>query len=219
MSFTQNAKGTGYAPGYFLAHEECVRETREFATSGATTADNGAKYWPMGKIWPTADASAEGIVYEDVDVSSGNMPGSLVTKGDVVEDRLPQATPTYSEASVTAADDPTTEGWYEKDGDTYALSADTIAQKGKKYYESDGQAEPTYTEVTDIEYGDNPKALGLYESDGAATPTYTLSEDTQADGSKTYYTYDGKILGSTVKNALKALGFKFVTESKISRPY
>lgn len=90
MSFIQNdANSKVYAPGYFLAHEECVRETREMKQSDATTRADGAKYIPMGTVYPEVGANAEGIVYEDVDVSSGNMAGSVVTKGVVIKDRIP----------------------------------------------------------------------------------------------------------------------------------
>ena len=221
MSFIQNQNGVGYTPGYFLGHEECVRKTQEIPTSMATTAADGSKYVPMGTIYPSADAYATGIVYEDVDVSTGNMPGSVVEKGVVIEGRLPQAVPTYDTATVTSADNPTTKGWYEKGSDdSYSASSDTVAQRGKDYYTRSGSdPDYTYTKVTTIEYGDNPKALGLYESDGQATPTYTLSEDTQADGSKTYYEFLGNKLGSTVKNALIALGFSFVDEPVVTRPY
>lgn len=90
MSFIGNAnQGYGYAPGWFLAHEECVRETRQIAQSGATSASNGGKYVKMGTFYPANNSSTvEGIVYEDVDVTSGNMPGSVVTKGVVYLDRL-----------------------------------------------------------------------------------------------------------------------------------
>lgn len=90
MSFIQNdLTSKVYAPGYFLAHEECVRETKEIAQSGATTKDDGSKYVKMGTPYPSNNGSAIGIVYEDVDVTTGNMPGSVVTKGIVIEDRLP----------------------------------------------------------------------------------------------------------------------------------
>lgn len=90
MSFNQNdATSRVYAPGYFLAHEECVRETRQIAQAGATTRADGAKYVKMGTPYPSNDAEAVGIVYEDVDVTTGDMPGSVVTKGVVYEDKLP----------------------------------------------------------------------------------------------------------------------------------
>jgi len=92
MSFIERDETVGkvYAPGWFLAHEECVRETRQFNEDSTLvkTAENGGKYVPMGTAYPTNDGNAIGIAYEDVDVSTGNMPGSVVTKGDVYEDRL-----------------------------------------------------------------------------------------------------------------------------------
>ena len=88
MSFIQNESGVAYAPGYFLAHEECTRETREIPQSMATTADDGTKYVKMGTVYPSNDGNAIGIVYEDVDVTTGNMPGSVVTKGEVYEGRV-----------------------------------------------------------------------------------------------------------------------------------
>lgn len=92
MSFNSSTTGKVYAPGWFLAdNEDCERKTREIKQAGATMADNGGKYVPMGTIYPSNDANAEGIVYEDVDVTTGNMPGSVVLRGTVYTDRLPTA--------------------------------------------------------------------------------------------------------------------------------
>ena len=97
MSFIENEKNVMYHAGYFLAHEECTRITHEVPQDGAKTAVNGGKYVPMGTIFPSDDAEAIGIVYEDVDVTSGNMPASIVTAGTVYENRL-----TISDAAKTA---------------------------------------------------------------------------------------------------------------------
>lgn len=219
MSFIGQEKGKTYAAGYFLAHEECERKTRQATQAMAVTADNGAKYVPMGSAYPSNDSNAIGIVYEDCDVTNGDMPCSVVTKGAIYEDRLAITGQTYGAAEVTSADNPTTEGWYEKDGDTYTLSTDTVASKTKDYYESDGEVSPTYTKVTGIEYGDNPKALGLYERSGSSPNyVYTLSTDTQADGSKTYYEVTGySRLSDNAKTALIALGFTFETVPAVTR--
>ena len=94
MSFYAASTGVSYAPGWFLAdNEHCTRETRQIAANHAQvkTAANGGKYVPMGAIWPSNDANAVGIVYEDVDVTTGNMPGSVVTAGTIYADRLPAA--------------------------------------------------------------------------------------------------------------------------------
>ena len=90
MSFIlSDTSSKAYLPGYFLDREECTRKTKEIPTSLATTAADGSKYVPAGTPFPSNDSSAIGFVYEDVDVTSGNMPGSVVLKGDVIEDRLP----------------------------------------------------------------------------------------------------------------------------------
>ena len=82
MSFIGAVKeGNVYAPGYFLAHEECVRETRQFAQNSALvqTTDEGGKYVPMGTAYPTNDGNAIGITYEDVDVTTGNLSVLVAT--------------------------------------------------------------------------------------------------------------------------------------------
>ena len=132
-----------YAPGWFLAHEECVRKTREISQTGATTVEDGTKYVKMGTLYPANDATAEGIVYEDVDVTKGNMPGSVVLKGVVYEDRLSEAVDTYSSATVPTGGNPKELGLYERSGTSpnyvYTLTTDTTAGDGKTYYNYDGK--------------------------------------------------------------------------------
>lgn len=219
MSFIDGGFGKTYLPGYFLAHEECVRETREIPQSGAVIAENGGKYVPMGTIYPSNDGNAIGIVYEDVDVTTGNMPGSVVTKGVVYEDRLAITDQTYGAATVTSADNPNTEGWYEDGQSGKTASTDTYAKRDKKYYTRSGSSpDYVYTQVETIVYGDNPKELGLYESDGQNPATYTLSTDTQAISSKTYYEVTGYVrMASAAKSALEALGFTFLTFPTVTR--
>lgn len=96
MSFIGNVdQGKAYAPGWFLASEECERKTRQIPQSGATNV-NGRKYVPMGTLFSVTTGTGQGAVteyfgflYEDVDVTSGDMPGSVVESGVVYEDRLP----------------------------------------------------------------------------------------------------------------------------------
>ena len=141
MSFIQNdTSAKVYAPGHFLAHEECVRETREFAQNSALvqTTDEGGKYVPMGTAYPTNDANAIGITYEDVDVTTGNMPGSVVTKGVVYEDRLAITGESYDSVTPETGDNPAEKGWYERSGSAgayvYTLTTDTTVDSQKTYY-------------------------------------------------------------------------------------
>ena len=93
MSFNQNRTGKGYAPGWFLAEADCSRETVQVAADHAqvVTKSDGTKYVPAGAVIPSNDGNAKGILYEDVEVTTGDMPGSLVTRGVIYEDRLPAA--------------------------------------------------------------------------------------------------------------------------------
>lgn len=102
MSFIGSVEqGKTYTPGYFLAHEECTRVTKEIAQNHAQVVTaNGTKHVPMGAFYPANSSSTViGIIYEDVDVTDGAMPGSVVTSGVVYLDRLPAA----PESGVQAA--------------------------------------------------------------------------------------------------------------------
>lgn len=220
MSFIGEIKeGKTYAPGWFLVNnEDCTRLTKTIAQSGAVTEADGTKYVPMGTAFPSNDSNAIGLTYEDVDVTTGDMPGSVVTKGEVYEDRLAVTGANYSAVTLKNLVSPKAQGWYESDGQaepTYTLSTDETVNTSKTYYEKDGD---TYSEVSDYAAVLNPVAEGWYESDGGSG--YEPSTDTEGDSSKTYYTKSDVRLSSEAKTALEALGFKFVaTAPAVTRPY
>lgn len=91
MSFIgATEKGRVFVPGWFLESEVgVVRKTRQMTQTSASSSDGGGKYVPMGTVWPANDGTAEGIVYEDIDVTAGDAHGSVVLSGRVYEDRLP----------------------------------------------------------------------------------------------------------------------------------
>jgi hypothetical protein len=106
MSFTTTDKSSRvYAPGYFLAKEECERKTFEVDSTDerVITASNGGKFLPMGVAYPSNDSNAIGIVYEDVDVSTGNMPCSVVLKGSVYEGRLSEELTNAAKTALVSA--------------------------------------------------------------------------------------------------------------------
>lgn len=97
-----NKLGQVYAPGWFLAHEECERKTKTISATGVVADAYGHKHVPMGTLYSvTSGGNTDyiGFLYEDVDVTAGDMPGSVVTKGVVYEDRLPA---TLASAAKTA---------------------------------------------------------------------------------------------------------------------
>lgn len=144
MSFIgKGTKGSTYNPGCFLAKgdEGVIRETKEFAQDSALveTSEDGTKHIPMGTAYPSNDGNAIGIAYEDVDVTTGNMPGSVVTGNAVVyEDKLAVTGVSYSAASPAGTENPKEEGWYERSGSAgsyvYTLTTDTTVDSEKTYY-------------------------------------------------------------------------------------
>lgn len=104
MSFiVHDPENKQWKAGWFLASADCTRVTVQVAQnhSQVVTKADGSKYVPCGAVVPSNDANAKGILYEDVDVTSGDMPGSLVTKGIVYENRLPAAIESAAEAVLT----------------------------------------------------------------------------------------------------------------------
>ena len=88
----ETVEGVVYSAGYMLAHndENVVRETRQIAQAGATEDADGSKHVKMGTPYPSNDGNCVGLLYEDVDVTVGDMPGSVITgNAEVYLDRLP----------------------------------------------------------------------------------------------------------------------------------
>ena len=103
MSFTASASGTIFAAGHFLVDDEaCLRETATIAADhGQIVTLNGRKIVPAGAFVPSRGSSSKGLLYEDIDVTDGAAPGSIVTKGKVYEDRLPQAANSDAKSALT----------------------------------------------------------------------------------------------------------------------
>lgn len=104
MSFISNPNtGKGWEAGYFLADDEnCTRVTAQIAQNHAAvvTRADGTKYVPAGSIIPSNDGNAVGILYENIDVTTGDMPGSIVTAGVVYGDRLPAAAESAAKSAM-----------------------------------------------------------------------------------------------------------------------
>ena len=224
MSYINEKAATGqaYAPGWFLAdNEDCTRLTRQISAEDGVEGANGGKYVPMGTAYPSNDGEAEGIVYEDVDVTTGDMPGSVVTKGVVYEDRLPVTGAQYDGVTLKDLVSPNAQGWQERSGSspnyTYTDSTDTTVNTSKTYYLPD----ENHTAVSDYAAVLNPKDEGWYERSGSSPDyVYTLSTDTEGDKTKTYYEKSDIRISSDAKSALEAKGFVFIENAPaVERPY
>lgn len=106
MSFIQSPEfqGKGWEAGWFLVdNEDCTRLTATIAANHAqvVTRADGTKYVPAGAIIPSNDGNAKGILYENIDVTTGDMPGSIVTRGQVYTDRLPASPESAAVSALT----------------------------------------------------------------------------------------------------------------------
>lgn len=97
-------RGYGWAAGHFLADDEtCIRKTMTIAAdhAQAVTRTDGRKVVPAGAVIPANGATAKGILFEDIDVTNGAMPGSVVIEGTVYADRLPAALASAAATALT----------------------------------------------------------------------------------------------------------------------
>lgn len=103
MSFTASAQGTTFDAGWFLVDDELsLRQTTTISASHAQKVTrNGRDIVPMGAVIPANGSTAKGILYEDIDVTDGDAPGSIVTKGTIYGDRLPAALDSDAATALT----------------------------------------------------------------------------------------------------------------------
>ena len=74
----------------FPDHYVCVAHTFTKDDAAATAVD-GRKIIKAGTVYPTNDASAKGIVFNDIDVTNGDVTGALLIHGFVKTAALPVA--------------------------------------------------------------------------------------------------------------------------------
>ena len=109
MSFIAKNSGNTFSAGYFLKEDEtCLRESRSIPAdhAQAVTIDN-RKVVPAGAV-----IAGVGILYEDIDVTNGSRPGSVVVEGTVYGDLLPDDTGADQLDGITVVDYPTIERPY-----------------------------------------------------------------------------------------------------------
>lgn len=84
----------------FLASSKVQSFTTLVSDAGVTAVD-GQKIVKAGTVLPANDATAEGILYNDVDVTHGPQPGALIVEGYILEERLPAAPTADAKTAMT----------------------------------------------------------------------------------------------------------------------
>lgn len=75
----------------FLASAKYQNFTYQVSNVGVAANAEGRKIVPAGTIYPANDATAVGILFNDVDVTEGPQPGAVMVEGYVLSARLPVA--------------------------------------------------------------------------------------------------------------------------------
>ncbi|MEK4760769.1 hypothetical protein MHH85_10980 [Viridibacillus sp. FSL E2-0187] len=76
-----------------------VNQSIEVTDTGITAVD-GRKILPAGTIYPANDATAQGVLFNDVDVTHGPAGGALLIHGFVDLDKIPTAPSDEAKAAL-----------------------------------------------------------------------------------------------------------------------
>lgn len=175
MSYVTNFNGT-FRPNFLESEVGLVLKTYEIPESMGV-ADGIYKTVPAGTPYPSNDANAIGIVFEDVDVTYGDKPGSILVSGRVLEDRLTMDTAAKTalvSAGIKFVDAPEISRGYmvtysEDDGEG------TPPIDGNSYFDGDVVAVSTSYPLTKTGY----KQTGWAKTSGGnAVTSFEISADT-----------------------------------------
>lgn len=99
MRFTQTEYGTEKQILMFPDHYVAAPQKFSQDSSLAVT-ENGRKIIKAGTIYPSNDASAVGIVFNDLDVTEGDQNGAIIVHGFVKTNALPVAPSAAAKAAL-----------------------------------------------------------------------------------------------------------------------
>lgn len=85
----------------FLASSKVQAFSTLVSDVGVSAGTDGKKIVKAGSILPANDATAQGILFHDVDVTQGPQPGSLIVEAYILEDRLHTAPAADAKTALT----------------------------------------------------------------------------------------------------------------------
>ena len=87
MSHFYRVNGT-FRPNFLESEVGLVLKTYQIPASMGVADEYGNKIVSAGTVYPSNDASAVGIVFNDIDVTHGDHEGSVMLAGRVLKERL-----------------------------------------------------------------------------------------------------------------------------------
>lgn len=97
-----NRKATEKRPNFIASEVGLVLKTVQVNDTGITADEYGYKTVKGGTIYPSDDASAKGIIFENVDVTHGERAASLIVGGRIYTDRLHTAPSSAAKTALAA---------------------------------------------------------------------------------------------------------------------
>ncbi len=89
-------------PNFLDSEIGLVQKTKEIPQTMGTVQD-GRKLVLGGTVFPSNDGSAEGIVFETIDVTDDEKrPGSVIVSGRIIKDNLPAKLEEAAETALKA---------------------------------------------------------------------------------------------------------------------
>ena len=88
MSYTRKTVATSTRPNFLASEVGLITKSVNIPDTGVTADSDGLKIVKAGTVWPANDATATGIIFDDVDVTNGTHAGSLIVAGRVFGNRL-----------------------------------------------------------------------------------------------------------------------------------
>lgn len=85
----------------FLASQNFQAFTVLVDAASVPAGADGKKTLKAGTIYPANDATAQGVIFSDVDLDKGDQPASLIVAGFILEDRLPEAPASAAKTALT----------------------------------------------------------------------------------------------------------------------
>lgn len=76
-------------PNFLASEVGIITKTHQFKNTGLTADSEGRKILKAGTLYPKNDATAIGIVFQDLDVTESDIEGALMMAGRVYKNRLP----------------------------------------------------------------------------------------------------------------------------------
>lgn len=176
MARKRTYKGTGE----ILASEKYTSFTIQVDNTGVEADEYGKKIIKQGTIWPKNDATARGVILNDVDVTHESAMAALMVEGYVYKNRIPVAPTADAEKGmpkVTFVDD------NRIPQATSIASIDITTEPTKKAYKV-GEALDLAGMVVTATYTDNSTSVvninhvsctGFNSSAAAASQTVTVT--------------------------------------------